>query len=152
MTQYLLDTNIVLRLSNADDPQHELATSAISTLLAKENECSVVMQVLIEFWVVATRPAKVNGLGWTTSQTRTIIAQLLQRFEVLDEGADLLPIWLDLVTDNQISGKRTHDARLAAVMLASGVEHILTLNPKDFNGIPGITVIHPSEVVGDQQD
>jgi hypothetical protein len=32
-------------------------------------------------------------------------------------------------------------------MLASGISHVLTLNPTDFSGIPGIAVVHPQEVI-----
>lgn len=147
MTQYLLDTNIVLRLSNPSDDQHSLVTRAITALLVQSDECYLTAQVLIEFWVVATRPADVNGLGWSTEQTRYVIDQLLERFPVADETVQTLPIWLDLVTDNQIKGKRTHDARIVAVMLASGIRHVLTLNPDDFSGIPSVTVTHPQDIV-----
>jgi len=54
MTKYLLDTNVVLRLSNPSDDQHELVTEAIATLLTQGNECYLTAQVLIELWVVAT--------------------------------------------------------------------------------------------------
>ncbi|MGB0560278.1 MAG: hypothetical protein ACPGVO_00545 [Spirulinaceae cyanobacterium] len=45
-----------------------------------------------------------------------------------------------------ISGKRSHDIRLVAVMLAAGVERVLTLNPQDFRGLPEIEAVHPLEV------
>ena len=32
-------------------------------------------------------------------------------------------------------------------MLASDITHILTLNPQDFSGISGITVVHPQEIL-----
>ena len=63
MAQYLLDTNIVLRFSNPSDTQHSLAAEAVATLLAQGGECYLTAQVLIELWVVATRPVDVNGLG-----------------------------------------------------------------------------------------
>jgi len=65
MTRYLLDTNVVMRFCNPSDIQHQLATNAISRLLMQSDECSLVAQVVIEFWVVATRPTQVNGLGWS---------------------------------------------------------------------------------------
>ena len=52
MALYLLDTNIVLRLANADDVQHELVSEAVSRILAQEQECCLISQVLIEFWVL----------------------------------------------------------------------------------------------------
>ena len=63
MTRYLLDTNIVLRLNNRSDSQHNLVKEAVNVLIASSNECCLCAQVLIEFWVVATRPIQSNGLG-----------------------------------------------------------------------------------------
>ncbi|KPQ35419.1 MAG: PIN domain [Phormidesmis priestleyi Ana] len=78
----------------------------------------------------------------------SVIEQLLSRFPIADETSQIFPSWFALVNDHQIKGKRTHDARIVAVMLTSGISHILTLNPNDFFGVPGITVVHPHEVVG----
>jgi predicted nucleic-acid-binding protein len=147
MVRYLLDTNIVLRFSNISDNQHGLVTEAVANLLEQADECYLASQVLIEFWVVATRPFDVNGLGWSAEQTRSIIEQLLDRFPIMEETSQIFSIWLNLVTENHIKGKRTHDARIVALMLASGISHVLTLNPSDFSGMPDITVVHPCEVV-----
>jgi predicted nucleic acid-binding protein len=146
MNKYLLDTNVVLRLSNPSDDQHELVTEAIATLLTQGDECYLISQVLIELWVVATRPINVNGLGWSIEETRTIINQLLERFPFIEEVPQIFSTWLTLVTENQITGKRTHDVRIVASMIESGITHILTLNPKDFSGISGITVVQPKAV------
>lgn len=66
MTTFLLDTNVLLRMSDGHAPNHLLAGEAVSTLLARRNEVYITAQNLIEFWAVATRPLDVNGLGWTT--------------------------------------------------------------------------------------
>jgi predicted nucleic acid-binding protein len=146
MTKYLLDTNVVLRLSNPSDDQHELVTEAIATLVMQGDECYLIAKVLIELWVVATRPINVNGLGWSAKETRITINQLLERFPFTEEVPQIFSTWLTLVTENQITGKRTHDVRIIAAMIESGITHVLTLNPKDFLGISGITVVHPRSV------
>ncbi|MBD1878468.1 type II toxin-antitoxin system VapC family toxin [Coleofasciculus sp. FACHB-T130] len=143
MTRYLLDTNVVLRLCSPTDVQHSLAIDAISCLLTQEDECFLTAQVLVEFWVVATRPIEVNGLGWAVEQTRNTVDQLLDRFPLLEEIPQIFPNWLDLVTINKVMGKRTHDVRIVAVMLAHGVTHLLTFNPRDFAGISGIKIMLP---------
>lgn len=147
MTAYLLDTNIILRFSNPSDAQHELVTNAVAAILAAGDECLLVPQVLIEMWVVATRPTDVNGLGWSTTYTRNVIEQLLQRFPLAEEAPQLFPTWLDIVSTQKISGKRTHDARIVAMMKVAAINHILTLNPSDFANISDITVIHPKQTV-----
>jgi len=143
MAKYLLDTNVVLRFSNPSDAQHDLAKAVVATLLMQGNECYLTSQVLIELWVVSTRPIDVNGLGWSIEQTRNIIDQLLERFPMAEETLQIFPTWLKVVTENQIKGKRTHDARIVALMLTSGIDHVLTLNPNDFSGLADIRVVVP---------
>ncbi|AFY76708.1 putative nucleic acid-binding protein, contains PIN domain [Pleurocapsa sp. PCC 7327] len=118
MTKYLLDTNVILRFTNPSDDQHNLTTEAVATLLERSDECYLTAQVLIELWVVATRPVDVNGLGWTVEQTTNVIEELLDRFPVAEETSQIFPAWLNLVTKNQVKGKHTYDARIVAVMLS----------------------------------
>jgi predicted nucleic acid-binding protein len=147
MTKYLLDTNVVMRFCNPSDVQNPLAVDAISRLLAQEDECLLTAQVLVEFWVVATRPISVNGLGWTIEQTRSTIDQLLNRFPLLGESAKTFPNWLNLVTNSKVMGKRTHDAHIIAAMLAHGITHLLTFNPSDFAITSTIKIIHPQDLI-----
>lgn len=147
MTRYLLDTNVVLRFCNPCDVKHRIATDAISCLLTQGDECLLTAQVLIEFWVVATRPVEVNGLGWTVEQTRSTIDQLLSRFPLIEECSQIFPNWLNLVTISKVRGKRTHDAHIVAAMLAHGITHLLTFNPNDFITTPSITVVQPQELI-----
>ena len=147
MSKYLLDTNVVLRISNPSDEQHKLATEAVAILLEQSSECYLTGQVLIELWVVATRPEEVNGLGWSSRKTSLTIEQLLDRFPLLAEKEEIFPLWLNLVRKNQVKGKRTHDARIVAVMLAHEISQILTFNPKDFKSLSEIVTVHPQEIV-----
>jgi len=104
-------------------------------------------QVLIEFWVVATRPLQVNGLGWTAQQADEEISQLLDQFPLLEEDSTVFINWRRLVTRVGTLGKRSHDVRLVAVMLVHQITHLLTLNPDDFSGLSEIEVVHPQAIV-----
>lgn len=106
MTRYLLDTNVILRFSNPLDAQHPLATDAVSRLAMQGNQCVLTAQVLIEFWVVATRPVNVNGLGWSVERVQSIMTELLNGFSVLEDRPEVFLTWLELVTTNSIKGKR----------------------------------------------
>jgi hypothetical protein len=59
----LVDTNILLRSLNPDDPQYEAAANALAKLRVRNETLCIVPQNLIEFWAVATRPINKNGLG-----------------------------------------------------------------------------------------
>lgn len=69
MTNYLLDTNIILRFTDTNSAEYDLINTAISQILVEGGQCFITSQVITEFWVVATRPMSVNGLGWTVEKT-----------------------------------------------------------------------------------
>lgn len=146
MTTYLLDTNIILRFANPQSSEYEAINNAIFQILLQGGQCFITPQVLIEFWVVATRPVAVNGLGWTPEETERAVQMLINQFEWLEETPDIFRLWLSLATTHKISGKRTHDLRIQAVVLAHNISYILTLNPKDFVEVEGITIIHPNSI------
>lgn len=146
MTKYLLDTNILLRASDRASPRYALAVNSVASLIAQGHECVITAQVLIEFWVVATRPLEVNGLGWSIEQTESKINRLISQFTLVEESELIFAHWLELVTRYQIKGKKTHDARLMAVAIAFSITHILTFNPKDFTKIKELTIVHPDDI------
>lgn len=147
MTDYLLDTNILLRASVPQSDQYALADRAVYRLLEEGHQCLLTAQVLIEFWVVATRPVDANGFGWTPQRTKAQIDQFLSQFTLLKEPPGLFSFWLELVSNHNIKGKRSHDIRILALMKAHVISHILTFNPSDFIPINGIIIVHPQEVI-----
>lgn len=150
MTQYLLDTNILLRASDPNSPSYRLIMNVVNMIIRQGGECLITSQILIEFWVVATRPNDVNGLGWTTQKTQQEINQILSQFSLLAETPDIFPLWFQLVTTYNIKGKRTHDLRLLAVMKAFNITHLLTFNTDDFIPLPNITIVHPQDLINSQ--
>jgi predicted nucleic acid-binding protein len=148
MNLYLLDTNILLRIADTSSPQHPLALAAITNTLSKGDKCVITSQVLIEFWVVATRPVEVNGLGWTPQLTTEKMRQFIAQFSLLEETSEIFPHWFQLVVSHNIKGKRTHDVRLLAIMTVYNIPYLLTLNPNDFIPLPDITIIQPQDLLG----
>lgn len=147
MTNYLFDTNILLRLSDRISANYALARDATYILIEQGHKCCLTSQIIIEFWVVATRPTEVNGLGWTPERTKNQINQFLTRFTVLEETPEIFTLWFQLVTDYNIKGKRTHDIRLLAVMKAHSITHLLTFNPDDFVPLPNIIILQPQDLL-----
>lgn len=147
MTNYLLDTNILLRSVDPNSESYSLVRNAVNNLVSEGGNCYITPQVLVEFWVVATRPINVNGLGWTTQKSQEEINEFLDQFYLLTENADVFPVWLSLVTEYDIKGKRAHDIRLLAVMKIHQITHLLTFNPTDFIPIPNITILRPQDLI-----
>jgi predicted nucleic acid-binding protein len=144
---WLLDTNVLLRLADTESTERAVAEAAIGRLIASGNPVFIATQVLVEFWAVATRPQTANGLGWSTETAAGIIRALRDQFRLLDEAPEVLDRWLDLVRSRQVSGKHTHDARLAALLLVHGIENLLTFNTADFPVGWGVHAVHPEQLV-----
>lgn len=142
-----LDANILLRLVHAESAEHVICQSGVRALAELGAELVIAAQVAVEFWVVATRPAEVNGMGWQPSFARTKLDQILARVRVLPEPPEAFFGWLELVTSKAVLGKRGHDARIASTLSANGVRHLLTLNIADFSTFPDLTLLHPARPI-----
>ncbi|MCW5960526.1 MAG: PIN domain-containing protein [Pyrinomonadaceae bacterium] len=116
------------------------------SLERKGEELIIIPQVLIEFWAVATRPANANGLGMTTEAAKLELDTLQELFKVLPDNEKIFEQWRSLVVKHKISGKPTHDARIAAALIAHKIENIVTLNPGDFKRFTQINAVNPQDI------
>lgn len=142
----LVDTNILMRARDADDPRHQACVQALERVQSGANEVCICAQVMIEYWVVATRPREVNGLGLNPADVELDLRDFEQAFVLLPEPADIAVRWRALVNQHAVRGHQAHDARLVALMLAHNVTHLLTLNSADFACYTGITCLAPEDV------
>jgi predicted nucleic acid-binding protein len=147
MARVLIDTNLLLRTADPISSHHTIAVGALSRLAGQGHLLCLSAQVLIEFWAVVTRPKDANGLGWSTPKANQEIQQLRASYPFLIEREEIFPHWLDLVRDQDIKGKRAHDARHAAFMAAHQLEYLLTFNGSDFATFPHVKVVDPSSVM-----
>lgn len=141
----LADTNILLRLVERGHPQHIVASEAIEVVETRGHQLSIVPQVAYEFWVVATRPVGINGLGMSPAEAKSEFDALLPPFRVLRDERVIFEIWQQLVLDHEVTGKRAHDARLAAAMLRHRISHLLAFNAPDFARYSEFTVVEPKD-------
>jgi predicted nucleic acid-binding protein len=144
----LADTNVLIRMEIAGHPDHVEAASAVRILRAAGHTFGMAAQGASEFWNVCTRPATARGgLGLTVAVTDLHLAHLESYVAVQFDSSTSYGIWRRLVVTRGVSGVQVHDARIAALMLANGITHILTYNGKDFTRFPGISAVSPADVV-----
>ena len=105
----LVDTSILLRLSDTEDVRHDVTQRA-----------------------VATRPANVNGLGMTAAEVEAALDLIERLFPLLPDRAGIYRRWRRLCRAAGVSGKQVHDTRLVAVCVTHKASSILTWNPRDF--------------------
>ena len=145
--RYLVDSNVLLRLLQRNDPHHSIIRQAIRSLVARGDELCCAPQNIVELWNVSTRPATARGgFGLTTAETDRRVRLIERVFTVLDETPAVYPEWRRLVMGNSVIGVQVHDARIVAVMNVHGVTHVLTLNGADFSRYAGITCVAPDQV------
>jgi len=143
---YLVDTNILLRLVEPKSVHHISAKNAVDKLLKQNDTLFVLLQNISEFWNVCTRPTDKNGLGFTIAQTDTELSNLEQVFDLLLDTKEVYRNWRELVVNHSVSGIQVHDAKIAAAMTAHGIENLLTFNTKDFKRFIDIKAFEPKDI------
>ena len=143
----LVDSNILIRLTNAADPQHLLAADAADKLELGGNNLCIVPQNVYEFWSVATRPIANKGLGLSVVEVQSEVARFQRLFIFFEDRPAIFTTWENLVALHAIIGKNAHDARLVAAMAVHGITHLLTFNQQDFQRFTNITVLTPADVM-----
>ncbi len=144
---YLVDTNILLRLVDTGHAMHQEALDAVKLLGLRGHKLHIVPQNFYEIWVVCTRPKIVNGLGKTAAEIMSELIHLRAFFHWLDDIPLVYGVWEHLVSSIPIIGKNGHDARFVAAMTVHGLTHILTFNIQDFRKYPGITAVSPADIL-----
>ena len=141
----LLDSNILLRISKSDDPQHPAISHALRSLVGKGSRLCYTSQTLGEFWNASTRPLDKNGFGLSVAETDRLARVIERDFEFAGQpgSADR---WRSLLVAHNIQGVQVHDARLAASMYVHGVRQLLTINVRDFRRFADLRILHPVEL------
>jgi predicted nucleic acid-binding protein len=143
---YLVDTNILLRSVQKTHVMHEGAVRAVLSLIEQGEMLYIVPQNLVEFWVVATRPIAVNGLGLSVTNVLEEIKQIKSTFTLLSDTEAIFPTWEHLVLKHEVMGKPAHDARLVAAMIVHHLTNLLTFNTDDFKRFSEICAIDPDSI------
>lgn len=128
-----LDTNVLLGATDESRPCHQAASKLLALAGSKGVHLATSGQVLREYLVVATRPAGVNGLGMPTTDALENVRQLRRRMVFVDESEAVSARLLKFVEDNDLAGKRIHDANIVATCQVHQIQHLVTANQQDFD-------------------
>jgi len=142
---YLVDTNILVRVSQRQDPSYGIIRTALGSLRAAGSGLCFTSQNLAEFWNVCTRPAAQNGYGLNIAETDRRAELIEKSFSLLPDTEQAHSEWRRLVVVYSVVGAKVHDARLVAAMYVHGVNNLLTLDEQDFKRYTRITVVHPRQ-------
>src|SRR5579863_1024120 len=105
----LLDSNILLRISKGDDPQHPAVVHALKTLVGQGVRLCYTSQTLGEFWNASTRPRDKNGFGLTVAEADSLARVIERDFELLPDSRETHDRWRALLVAHNVQGVQVHD-------------------------------------------
>jgi predicted nucleic acid-binding protein len=143
----LVDTNILLRSAQPSHPLCLQATQAVSKLLRQNDAVFFCSQNIAEFWNVATRPAEMNGLGFSQEEVLKEVSAIESLLTLLPDIPAIYPVWKRIVQDHRVQGVKIYDARLVAVMSVYAINSVLTFNIADFKRYGNINALQPVEML-----
>jgi predicted nucleic acid-binding protein len=146
-TDFVLDTNILLRIPFDKASAPTEASQAYIALLAQGFAVGTTVANLAEFANVATRPVMANGVGLSSAQAQARIRTFEGQLAVFSESIESYEIWKRLLAQYEVRGRQVHDARIVAIMLQEGIRNILTFNTPDFARFPEIVTLHPDQIL-----
>jgi predicted nucleic acid-binding protein len=139
----LLDTNILLRISEPAHPHHLACVGALRTLTGAGHTLCISSQTISEFLAVATRSVADRGLGMDQAKADEELTKVTRSLDTLYDNKAVVDELRRLVVSYGVTGKSVHDTRLVAVMNVNSVVHLLTINTRDFTRFAGIKVLDP---------
>jgi len=128
----LVDTNVLLRRTQPDHPNHTAAVESVALLLSSGEPVYFTLQNISEFWNVATRPIANNGFGFSVATALREVEKIERVLSLLPDSPAIYGEWKRLVVEHGVLGSKVHDTKLVAAMNVHGVRRILTFNTDDF--------------------
>jgi predicted nucleic acid-binding protein len=141
-----VDTNVLLEASDEGRRWQREASGLFEHGPDHGIELCLSGQVLREYLVVATRGREHNGLGLAVEDALHNVGQFRARATLCPETTQVSSRLLELIASLGTTGKKIHDLNIAATAMVAGVEGIVTGNPKDFSGHPGLRILPLGDV------
>ncbi|HCX85633.1 MAG TPA: VapC toxin family PIN domain ribonuclease [Micrococcales bacterium] len=138
-----LDTNLLVHAHREDSPHHVRALAVLDDLVASRAAWAVPWPCVHEFLAVVTHPriyAPPSSPEVALAAMRAITS--LPQVQPLGETADHLEILTRLLERGDVMGPRVHDARIAAICLAHGIDELWSAD-RDFSWFPQLRVRNP---------
>jgi len=137
---FLIDTNILVYSFNRDDgDKRDICKNLIEKCWNGTQKYAISMQNLSEFYVIVTQKIKAPIPAEVAKQiVQDIIA--FSNWQVLEFDSKTLISAMKLNIKHNI---HYWDALICATMIENGITCVYTENVRNFNNIPGLTVVNP---------
>jgi toxin-antitoxin system PIN domain toxin len=138
-----VDTNILVYAHREDAPFHSVASRQLASLAEGSAAWAIPWPCLHEFLAIVTHARIYNPPTSVSAATDQVDAWLESpSLVLLTESDQHWPALRKILTAGQITGGRTHDARVAALCIQHGARELWSAD-RDFSRFPGLTTVNP---------
>lgn len=139
-----VDTNLLVYAHRREMPDHSLALNVMDSLANGDNLWAIPWPCCYEFLSVVTNRRIWKDSAATTNQAWQQLEDWLASpsNRLIGETENFLKVLSGFVCRPKVRGAITHDARIAAICVANGVEELLTRD-RDFSLFPELKTRNP---------
>lgn len=136
-----IDTNVLVYAHRREPAQHPAARDRLRAMAEGAETWAIPWPCCYEYFSVVTNPRIWGDRASSQEQAlRQLDAWLASpSCRLLGETQDFLPLLVRLASRPRVRGAVIHDARIAAICLAHGVDALLTAD-RDFQLFPELTL------------
>ena len=140
-----VDTNLLVYAHRRESRYHEACSGLIRSLAEGDSRWAIPWPCIYEFFSVVTNPRIWKDTASTPAQAGIQIEAWLKSptLSLLNETETLADVVLPMIQQPRVRGAIVHDARIAALCLAHGVEVLLTKD-RDFQLFPKLNTRDPT--------
>jgi hypothetical protein len=138
-----VDTNVLVYSHRREAKEHERALDVMKRLAGSSERWAIPWPCLFEFFSVVTNPRIWKSTATTPEQAwRQVQAWLASPSMTPLAEPDGFAMVLEPLIRSRVRGAVVHDARVAALCLAHGVETLMSRD-RDFSLFPELAVTNP---------
>ena len=138
-----VDTNILVYAHRGDSEWHDRAASRLRALAEGRAAWAIPWPCVHEFLAIVTHPRVYDPPSPTAAALDQVDAWLESpSLALLGEGPEHWTTIRPLIGAGRVAGPKIHDARIAALCLAHGVDVLWTAD-RDFSRYPTLHTLNP---------
>jgi len=139
-----VDTNVLVYAHRREPREHAAALELLRSLAAGSESWAIAWPSVYEFFSVVTNPKIWKQAASSPDQAWAQLAALFEApgVRVLSEPEGFASVLAGFARRARVRGPVIHDARIAAICVAHGVDKLLTRD-RDFSLFPELTVEDP---------
>jgi predicted nucleic acid-binding protein len=142
---FAIDTSCMIAAVCTWHERHAAAAAGIERRLERGARVAVAAHALVETYAVLTRLPAPHRLAPAVAWT-LVKANFVDRAKVVVLGGEAHVSMLADLATRDIGGGRSYDALISACAVQSGVDELLTFNPRHFDSLPAkVAVVEPGD-------